>query len=184
MARLPLPARRRRAAEEGAGPHAAAPAPPPPPRRAAPPAGVLRRERRLLLRTREHALRDLGGLLLEMYRRDLFREDLLRARCAELVDIDVRLHEIEILLAGGDVAASVRCACGAPLVLGAHFCANCGRPASGEAPVVACSVCAHPLAADARFCASCGSPADVRPDAGANGAEADAAPAAVDPWER
>jgi hypothetical protein len=135
----------------------------------------------VLLRTREHALRDLGGLLLEMYRRDLFREDLLRARCAELVDIDVRLHEIEILLAGGDVAAAVRCACGAPLVYGAHFCANCGRPASGEAPVVACSVCGHPLAADARFCASCGAPADV----GANGAEAAASPeAGVDPWER
>jgi hypothetical protein len=34
-----------------------------------PQAGVLRRERRALLRAREDVLRDLGGLLVEMYRR-------------------------------------------------------------------------------------------------------------------
>ena len=34
-----------------------------------PPPGVLRRERRDLERLREQRLRDLGGLLLEMYRR-------------------------------------------------------------------------------------------------------------------
>ena len=52
--------------------------PPPPPtpravRRALPPAGQLRRERRALLQLREQRLRDLGGLMLEMYRRDQFR---------------------------------------------------------------------------------------------------------------
>ena len=55
-----------------------------PRRRPAPPAGELRRERRALLRLREQKLRDLGGLSLEMYRRDRFREDLVLERCAEL----------------------------------------------------------------------------------------------------
>ena len=51
-----------------------------PARSAVPPAGVLRRERRALLQFREERLRDLGGLLLEMFRRDRFREDLIRER--------------------------------------------------------------------------------------------------------
>ena len=37
------------------------------------------------MRLREQKLRDLGGLSLEMYRRDRFREDLLLERCAELI---------------------------------------------------------------------------------------------------
>lgn len=178
MARLSLPSRRR-------GGDDALPAPEPPPsrapRRSAPSAGTLRRERRLLLRAREHALRDLGGLLYEMYRRDLFREDLLRGHCADLVDLDVRLQEIEILLAGGDLSTlGARCACGAPLAQGAHFCANCGRPA-GEEVVVACTTCGHPLPADARFCAGCGTPAEPTEEPGRRG-NGDAV--AGDPWER
>src|ERR1700693_3245265 len=58
---------------------------------ALPPAGVLRRERRALLQVREERLRDLGGLLLEMFRRDRFREDLVRERCEELLEIDEHL---------------------------------------------------------------------------------------------
>jgi hypothetical protein len=133
----------------------------------------------VLLRAREQALRDLGGLLLEMYRRDLFREDLVRGHCADLVDLDIRLQEIEIQLAGGDLAElGARCTCGAPLAFGAHFCANCGRPA-GEDVVVACSNCAHPLPADARFCAGCGTPATPTEEPGAqtNGG------VGADPWE-
>ena len=68
-------------------------APPPPTpravRRALPPAGQLRRERRALLAAREERLRDLGGLMLEMYRRDQFRQDLLVDRCTELARIEV-----------------------------------------------------------------------------------------------
>ena len=48
---------------------------------AAPAAGQLRRERRTLLRLREQRIRDLGGLVLEMYRRDEFREDLVYEQC-------------------------------------------------------------------------------------------------------
>ena len=110
--------------------HAAdAPAPSPElvgvtPRR--PHAGVLRRERRVLLRAREERLRDLGGLLVEMYRRGGFRDDLLAEGCADVVGIDARLAEIDELLHARRRAP--RCECGAPILRGSHFCPNCGRP--------------------------------------------------------
>ncbi len=128
-------------------------------RRALPPPGVIRRERRALLRVREERLRDLGGLILEMYRRDRFREDLLAERCNELLGLDARMHELDEMLAAARGRMPVgRCDCGAPLPRASHFCPNCGRPA-GERPVVACAECGHPLPADALFCASCGAPA-------------------------
>ena len=98
------------------------------PRRPQP--GVLRRERRALLRAREDALRDLGGLLVEMYRRGGFRDDLLAERAASVVGIDARLAEIEELL---HVRRQVpRCECGAPILRGSHFCPGCGRPLGGN----------------------------------------------------
>jgi hypothetical protein len=90
-----------------------------------PHAGLLRREQKALLRAREDKLRDLGGLLVEMYRRGAFREDLLAEGCAEVVGIDARLGEIDDLLHLDRRAA--RCECGAPILLGSHFCPNCGR---------------------------------------------------------
>ena len=90
-----------------------------------PHAGMLRREQKTLLQAREEKLRDLGGLLVELYRRGGFREDLLAEGCAELVGIDARLAEIdELLHAHRNVP---RCSCGAPVLRGSHFCPNCGR---------------------------------------------------------
>jgi hypothetical protein len=91
-----------------------------------PHAGVLRRERRALLKAREEALTELGGLLVEMYRRGGFRDDLLAERAAAIVGIDARLAEIEALLHTGRHV--LRCECGAPVLRGSHFCPNCGRP--------------------------------------------------------
>jgi Double zinc ribbon len=123
----------------------------------------MRRERRRLLKLREERLRDLGGLMLEMFRRNRFREDLLRERCEELLDVDARLHELEALLAlATHRHPPARCSCGAPLLHASHFCANCGRPA-GEQAVVACAICSQPLPADARFCSACGTPAGAQP---------------------
>jgi len=62
-----------------------------------PHAGLLRRERRALLKARADALSELGGLLVEMYRRGSFRDDLLAERAAGIVGIDGRLAEIETL---------------------------------------------------------------------------------------
>ena len=100
-------------------------------RRALPPAGQLRRERRVLLQSRERRLRDLGGLMVEMYRRNQFRQDLLVDRCVELAKIDERLSGLETLLSvsasRGRVREAARCECGAPLFWGSKFCAQCGR---------------------------------------------------------
>ncbi|MGE5272599.1 MAG: zinc ribbon domain-containing protein [Verrucomicrobiota bacterium] len=133
--------------------------PRPQPRHALPPPGLIRRERRNLQRAREEKLRDLGGLMLEMYRRDTFREDLLADRCNELLGLDARLHELDEMLAVARRRVPAgRCECGAPLPWSSHFCPNCGRPA-GSQPIVACPECEHPLPADARFCANCGAAA-------------------------
>jgi hypothetical protein len=93
--------------------------------------GVLRRERRLLQKARAEALGELGGLLVEMYRRGGFREDLLAERCAAVVGIDARLAEIEDLLHARRHLP--RCECGAPVLRGSHFCPNCGRTLDGDA---------------------------------------------------
>jgi hypothetical protein len=115
----------------------AAPPPPPKRRRYAPPPSELRRERHALLRLREQKLRDLGGLSLEMYRRDRFREDLLLERCAELIGLEARIHELDVLLGSARPSAGspgpARCECGAPLLWGSRFCANCGRPSASRA---------------------------------------------------
>ena len=152
---------------------------PAPPRRALPPPGVIRRERRALVKLREEKLRDLGGLMLEMYRRDHFREDLVAERCNDLLALDGRLHELEELLAAARRRIPAgRCLCGAPLPWGSHFCPNCGRPA-GDA-IVACTTCGHPLPADARFCQHCGASTDAtataEPEADAPVAAAEAEP--------
>src|SRR5437879_7337096 len=88
-----------------------------------PHAGLLRRERRALLKAREEALTELGGLLVEMYRRGAFRDDLLSERAAAIVGIDGRLAEIETLLHAGRHIP--RCECGAPILRGSRFCPNC-----------------------------------------------------------
>ena len=100
-------------------------------RRALPPPAQLRRERRALLQVRERRLRDLGGLLVEMYRRDQFRQDLLVDRCDELAKLEERLAELDTLLTAatsrGRVRDAARCECGAPIFWGAKFCGQCGR---------------------------------------------------------
>ncbi len=135
-------------------PPAPAPAAPPAP---APP-GTLRRERRTLIRVREERIRDLGGLALEMVRRNRFRQDLLLDQCNEVLVLEERIHAIDDQLRRAASSRrrlrAPRCECGAPLQWGSHFCVNCGRP-TGDA-VVSCSRCSGPLPADARYCANCG----------------------------
>lgn len=131
------------------------------PRRANHPA-ALKRERRALLREREDRIRDLGGIVFEMFRRDRFRVELVTERCADLVALEERLNELDSLIAAASSRGGMRCQCGAPLAWGAHFCANCGRPA-GPHPVVACARCGSPLPAQAKFCGNCGSAVELEP---------------------
>ena len=57
-------------------------------------------------------------------------------RCAELIGLEARVHELDQLLDGPRAfrggRKSARCDCGAPLLLGSRFCANCGRPVNPE----------------------------------------------------
>ncbi len=127
-------------------------------RRTLPQPGQLRRERRALLQAREERVRDLGGLMLEMYRRDQFRQDLLVDRCDELSELEERLAEIDALLSSSQAMRrppAARCACGTPIFRGNHFCPHCGRPTT-DSPVVVCASCGAALAAEARFCPACG----------------------------
>ncbi len=96
----------------------------------------LKRERKALLEMREERLRDLGGLALEMYKRDRFNAGLVVERCAELVAIEARVQEIDALLDGSALVrrggGGAVCICGAPILLGAKFCATCGRALGGS----------------------------------------------------
>jgi len=151
MGRLwPFGRRRRTAVRSDVRPRASHPA-------------ALKRERRALAREREDRLRDLGGLVFEMFRRDRFRVELVADRCAELVEIDNRLNELDALLSAASRRGGLRCECGAPLAWGAHFCANCGRPA-GPRPVVSCARCGAPLPAEVKFCGRCGSAVELVPE--------------------
>jgi hypothetical protein len=111
----------------------APPAAPAPRRRPLPPPNRLRKERRALLQAREARLRDLGGLMLEMYRRDQFRQDLLVDRCSDLLALEQRIAEIDSLLAAALAIRRRRaatCECGAPIMWGSRFCSACGKEVS------------------------------------------------------
>lgn len=135
-------------------------APPPPP--AAPRPLPPERERRDLIRFREIELRDVGGLAVEMARRNDWRYSLLHSRAADVLTLEERIHELDAMIAAAGMAERgvpvAQCRCGAPIVQGSHFCAHCGRPAPETPPVVACSHCGNPLPADANFCSVCGNP--------------------------
>jgi hypothetical protein len=124
--------RRRRDDSEQAAPAPAAPRR----RRYLPPASRLRRERRALLRYREERIHDLGGLLLEMYRQDQFRQDVVHEQAAEIVALEERVREVDRLLAArtGRSDRSLRCStCGTPLYPGARFCPSCGQALESRA---------------------------------------------------
>jgi hypothetical protein len=134
---------------------------------ALPPPGAIRRERRALIRAREERIRDLGGLALDMHRRGSFKQELLDEKAGELLALEERLQELDSMLAAATAArrpgSAPRCACGAPILWGSHFCSNCGRPTG--AAVVTCAGCGAPLPADARFCANCGRVAESAEEA-------------------
>jgi hypothetical protein len=123
----------------------------------------LQRERRDLTERREIEMRDVGGLAVEMVRRDRWNPDLLVSRAHEILALEQRMHELDSLLAAEATARSfpnaAYCQCGAPLVPGVHFCGHCGRPARTTPPVLTCTHCGQPLPADVNFCAFCGNPA-------------------------
>lgn len=71
-----------------------------------------------------------------MVRRDAFREDLVYEQCSELIGIEERIQELDALLATATAVRrtppAARCSCGAPILCGSHFCANCGRAVAAD----------------------------------------------------
>jgi hypothetical protein len=136
--------------------------PPPAPEPSARNPALLRRERRDLARRREIELRDVGGLTVEMVRRDRFRPELLVERAGDVLLLEQRVHELDSLLAAEAAVRGLRhvprCKCGAPLPPGVHFCSHCGRAAPATPPVVTCAHCHQPLPAETNFCSFCGHP--------------------------
>ena len=105
-------------------------------RRYLPSPSLLRRERRALLTYRDRRIRDLGGLVLEMYRQDQFRQDVVHEQAAEIVALEERVREVDRLLTArtGRGDRSARCSrCGTPLYSGARFCPSCGQPLDARA---------------------------------------------------
>ncbi|MGH3004587.1 MAG: zinc ribbon domain-containing protein [Gaiellaceae bacterium] len=137
-------------------------APPPPGPGSVPAAVEMRRERRALARRREIEMRDVGGLAVEMVRRDRFKPELLVERANDVLLVEQRMHELDSLLASEVVVRGLRdvpyCKCGAPLPPGVHFCSHCGRPSEATPPVLGCTHCGQPLPAETNFCPFCGHP--------------------------
>ena len=123
----------------------------------------LQRERQELTWRREIEMRDVGGLAVEMVRRDRMKPDLLVSRAREVLALEQRMHELDSLLVAEATARSfpsvAYCKCGAPLAAGVHFCSHCGRPAATTPAVVTCAHCGQPLPAGVNFCSFCGNPA-------------------------
>lgn len=99
--------------------------------------GVLRRRRRQLLGKYEQGIFDLGGLALELHRRGLLAEEVMRRKAAEVSDlrgqvdqVDERLEEIRAERGerrkSGKTAYTTCPSCGARCKASANFCAECG----------------------------------------------------------
>lgn len=143
-------------------------APTSPRERIASAAAPLHDRRRRLVGARETTLRDLGGLMLEMYKRNRFREELLLDKCEEVLAIEVEIAHVDqrlFQLAPPNAAGMRpigRCECGAPIHPGQNFCGVCGRSFATLTQVRSCQRCGAGLRPGDSFCATCGSEA---PDA-------------------
>lgn len=108
--------------------------------------GVLRRRRRALTAQYEQGLFDIGGLALELHRRGLLAEGVMRRRAAELRDIREQLEHVD------DRLMEIRSD-------------RAERRAAGRGPILHCPACNARCRRSANFCASCGFP--LRTDAAA-----------------
>ena len=133
--------------------------------------GRFRRERHRLLKVRERSIRDLGGLALEMVKRDEFKPDLLRRRARDILGLEATVRDVEDALAAAEnsipppsigASATSRCACGASNGFAATVCADCGRSLGSPTDAAhRCTHCSAVLPGDARFCPTCGTNAET-----------------------
>lgn len=128
-------------------------------------AAPLQDRKRRLLTARDATLRDLGGLMLEMYKRNRFREELLLDKCEEILAIEVEVAHIDqrLFQLSPPTAAGVRpigrCECSSPILPGQNFCGVCGRAFTTLTQSRVCTRCGAGLRPGDSFCASCGTQA-------------------------
>jgi hypothetical protein len=102
-----------------------------------PTVGQLRRERKRLWDERQETLYHVGGLALELHRRDLLTDELIRKRTTIVEELDRRIAEVDSQLADIDdrrrrgrahepQPAGYCLSCGASHVDEAAFCFRCG----------------------------------------------------------
>ena len=114
---------------------------------------------------RETTLRDLGGLMLEMYKRNRFREELLLDKCEEVLAIEVEIAHVDqrLFQMAPPNAAGMRpigrCECGAPIHPGQNFCGVCGRSFATLTQARSCMRCGTALRQGDHYCSTCGSEA-------------------------
>jgi hypothetical protein len=103
--------------------------------------GRLRRQVRFLRKQRELQMRDLGGLIFDMYRFGSKRQDLVREKLRLMFDADRELRVFEAMLGGRRAPLEVRepgvgGSCPRCLTLystDAHYCWRCGLALTEEA---------------------------------------------------
>jgi hypothetical protein len=74
--------------------------------------------------------------MLEMFRQDQFRQDVVHEQAGEIVALEERVREVDRLLAArtGRSERGLRCSkCGTPLYEGARFCPSCGQALQPQA---------------------------------------------------
>jgi hypothetical protein len=95
-----------------------------------------------LARERDTRIRDLGGLTLEMVRRERLNPDLLSAQAGRILELERVVAEIESPPADqpadetqdGESGTEILCSCGWALEPGTRFCSHCGRPTALAPP--------------------------------------------------
>lgn len=93
-----------------------------------------------LAREREARIRDLGGLALEMVRRERLNPDLLAAEAGRILELERLAAEVDSpppppgQEPERDGVTEVLCTCGWALEPGSRFCPHCGRPTAPGPP--------------------------------------------------
>ena len=151
----------------------------------------LRRRVRFLRKQRELQLRDLGGLIFDMYRFGSKRQDLVREKLRVMFEADRELREFEAMLGGRTGRLEVRepgvgGSCPRCLTLystDAHYCWRCGLALTEEAETETGAIVDLDLEGEASAPEAAERGPETDPDDGgeesANGAAPHEAPAAA-----
>lgn len=113
---------------------------------------ALRRQRQEVVARYREMVTDLGGLVVEMARRNHYHHALLERRAADVVELERRIAELDGLIAA---ATEVR----RGHVPVAPLMAQIEAPVT---PATPCATCHALLVNDANFCAYCGAPRERR----------------------